>query len=48
MSPNVTWVCDGCMRTVVASEIAVWADLEHVLCRDCDQHLRDPESSSDS
>lgn len=30
-----TWVCDGCMRTVTADQVADFADYEHVLCRRC-------------
>lgn len=31
----MTYVCDGCMREVKPHEIEIWADFEHVLCRDC-------------
>ena len=34
MTPR-RWVCDGCMRWVVLTEVAVWADMVHVLCRRC-------------
>lgn len=34
-SPVRTWVCDGCMKTVTAEQIADFADYEHVLCKEC-------------
>jgi hypothetical protein len=45
MNP-ASWVCDGCMRQVTATEIAVWADYEHVLCCECDR--RESEQSGAS
>ena len=33
--PRRTWVCDGCMRTVTADQVADFADYEHVLCKPC-------------
>jgi hypothetical protein len=35
MTEPRTWVCDGCMRRVLAADIAEFADFEHVLCRRC-------------
>ena len=32
-----TWVCDGCMKTLTYSEVADWADGEHVLCETCNR-----------
>ena len=31
----MTFVCDGCMRTIAAVEVEIWADGEHVLCTRC-------------
>lgn len=31
------WVCDGCTKTLTFSEVADWADGEHVLCESCNQ-----------
>jgi hypothetical protein len=33
--PRRTWVCDGCMKTVTADQVADFADYEHVLCKPC-------------
>lgn len=35
MTDERTWVCDGCMRQVVAEQIHDFADYEHVLCKLC-------------
>lgn len=35
-----SYVCDGCMSRVTPREVAVWADYEHVVCRNCDAAYR--------
>lgn len=40
--PQRTWyVCDGCMQAVGWREVAIWADYEHVVCRECVKRERE-------
>jgi hypothetical protein len=39
-----SYVCDGCMQRVTATEVGVWADFEHVLCWQCVGHERSQDT----